>query len=250
MKKINVIGDIHGRDLWKKIVSDDATNIFLGDYFDSRDKITLDTQLKNFEEIVQYKKEHFANTILLLGNHDFHYLQGVDEFYSGYQSYGKASIGFALEEVIKSRIINITELMQLTDSYSVLFSHAGVSMTWLKNNFPDYESINQIFEDDMINQLFYFQRKKFDFDAVYPFMHKMPDNSGDNKEQSPIWIRPGSLRHDLIPGINMQVVGHTQVKTDIEFIDDGLILADAFHVNKYLQIEYNNEEANFRIKDI
>ena len=39
MSKIVVIGDIHGRAIWRKIVDDnpDADRfIFLGDYFDSR----------------------------------------------------------------------------------------------------------------------------------------------------------------------------------------------------------------------
>ena len=35
--KLNIIGDIHGRPCWKELVQDDAINIFIGDYLDSRE---------------------------------------------------------------------------------------------------------------------------------------------------------------------------------------------------------------------
>ena len=37
MKKTIIIGDIHGRDIWKNIVAQEQADrvIFIGDYFDS-----------------------------------------------------------------------------------------------------------------------------------------------------------------------------------------------------------------------
>ena len=48
--KIIAIGDIHGRSIWKNIVSANSYDkvVFLGDYFDSFDIHTLD-QIDNFK---------------------------------------------------------------------------------------------------------------------------------------------------------------------------------------------------------
>ena len=52
MKTI-VIGDIHGRDVWKKIVEHENADkvIFIGDYFDSFD-IPSSDQINNFLDII------------------------------------------------------------------------------------------------------------------------------------------------------------------------------------------------------
>ena len=52
MKKTIVIGDIHGRDIWKSIVAQENPDrvIFIGDYFDSFN-IESVTQQHNFKEI-------------------------------------------------------------------------------------------------------------------------------------------------------------------------------------------------------
>ena len=58
MKTI-IIGDIHGRSVWKQIVEkeQDAHKIvFLGDYFDSFDIKGVE-QLHNFNEIIKFKQD-------------------------------------------------------------------------------------------------------------------------------------------------------------------------------------------------
>ena len=83
MKNI-YLGDTHGRNTWKKIVEahPDADNIvFIGDYFDSRDDISGLEQLRNAQEIVEFKKDRELDptkrVYLLIGNHDHHYWPGV-----------------------------------------------------------------------------------------------------------------------------------------------------------------------------
>ena len=72
-----IIPDIHGRTFWKDAVSKkDETEkvIFLGDYLEpytSREGITHEDAYNNFLEIIEYKKQHMDDCILLLGNHDF-----------------------------------------------------------------------------------------------------------------------------------------------------------------------------------
>ena len=73
--KTVIIGDTHGRDVWKSIVGYEKADrvIFVGDYFDSFD-IPYDVQINNFLDIVAYKESGLAEVILLIGNHDYHYL--------------------------------------------------------------------------------------------------------------------------------------------------------------------------------
>lgn len=69
MNKILVLGDIHGRTIWKDIVNkeDPDLTIFLGDYCTTHDNISSEDQISNLKEILQYKKDN--NVILLRGNH-------------------------------------------------------------------------------------------------------------------------------------------------------------------------------------
>ena len=70
--KITAIGDIHGRNIWKDIVekeSDSDKIVFVGDYVDTYDNISPGQQVKNFEEILEFKKTNPNKVTLLLGNH-------------------------------------------------------------------------------------------------------------------------------------------------------------------------------------
>ena len=70
--KILVLGDIHGRIIWKDIIdieNPDLT-IFLGDYVTTHEHITASQQIVNLEAILQYKEENLNKVILLRGNHD------------------------------------------------------------------------------------------------------------------------------------------------------------------------------------
>ena len=72
-----IIPDIHGRTFWKEGVSKKRETekvIFLGDYLEpytSQEGVTHEDAYNNFLEIIEYKKAHMDDCILLLGNHDF-----------------------------------------------------------------------------------------------------------------------------------------------------------------------------------
>ena len=74
MKTI-VLGDTHGRNIWKDIVAQEKADrvIFIGDYFDSYD-LEPAIQQHNFKEIIEFKEKDECEVILLVGNHDYHYL--------------------------------------------------------------------------------------------------------------------------------------------------------------------------------
>lgn len=69
--KILVLGDIHGRTIWKDIIEKENPDkvIFLGDYVSTHDNISSTQQLNNLEDILAYKEDNLDKVILLRGNH-------------------------------------------------------------------------------------------------------------------------------------------------------------------------------------
>lgn len=222
--KIIAIGDIHGRHSWAKIVAKEELStdkiIFVGDYFDTFAKISPATQIENFEMILEYKRQFPDKVVMLLGNHDFHYI--VDgEKYSGYQDEAAEAIG----AVVKAAI-DTGDLVVAHQEGAFLFTHAGVSQTWAMNCGID---MNNPVEE--INLLLEHSKDSFRFSRA--------DSSGYGESiwQSPIWIRPDSLIKDMPPGYT-QVVGHSTQPKGIDLSrGDNLILIDTLGVDQYLIIE-------------
>ncbi len=80
MKTI-VIGDIHGRSIWKNIIDKEKEFdkvVFVGDYFDSK-IYSAQEQIDNFLNIIDFKQSirEDQEVILLIGNHDLHYFPEV-----------------------------------------------------------------------------------------------------------------------------------------------------------------------------
>ena len=53
--KILILGDIHGRTIWKDIIEKESPDkvIFLGDYVSTHDNISADQQLSNLNNILR-----------------------------------------------------------------------------------------------------------------------------------------------------------------------------------------------------
>ena len=108
--RIVALGDTHGRVLWKEIVAKekDADKIvFIGDYFDTHYDISVDQQIQNFKEILEFKKNNMDQVVLLLGNHDFHYLNEAQEKYSGFQAFKYVDINEILQPAVKSGLVQM-----------------------------------------------------------------------------------------------------------------------------------------------
>lgn len=201
------IGDIHGKNIWKQLVDREFDECyFMGDYFDTRDQIPTVTQVRNFKEICIYARNN-PKVHLCLGNHDFHYLKGIKERYSGFQFY----TNFDIQEVLEENIDLLKPVYQ-NDDY--IISHAGISKTFLYNvlKLENPLDINKKFEED---------RLILRFNGYDPY--------GDDTTQSCIWIRPDSLMKDRLDNYK-QIVGHTAVNdiqtlNDITFVD----VLDAVH---------------------
>lgn len=226
--KLIAIGDIHGRSSWKEIIkSTDADKIvFIGDYFDSKDLVLAKEQIENFKDILSLKRNSPDQVVLLFGNHDFHYLSGAGEQYSGFQYGSQYDIEEVLNEAVKERLV---QMAHVDNQY--LFSHAGVTKTWLTNQGYAGQQM-----DEFINDLFYWQPQCFRFQ-----IGENRSSSGDDITQSPIWVRPESLSTDAVDGY-IQVVGHTQQRSLT--ITNNLILIDAVGTSgEYLVIENDKPSA-------
>ena len=140
-KKIDdmlIIPDVHGRGFWKDAV-DDFPNlpvIFLGDYMDPYPQEGIDNTmaLENFQRIMDYKRQNAERVILLIGNHDLHYMSSL---------FTKLAMGTRFSQLMFSvlkKMFNDDERffhLACTVEYEgkkVLFTHAGVSKIWYEVN--------------------------------------------------------------------------------------------------------------------
>ena len=195
MANLIAIGDIHGRDVWKQICATEQVDqvVFVGDYFDTHESISPRKQKKNFKELVEFKKRHLHKVILLVGNHDFHYLGYTGQQYSGYQP----ACANEFSGILKTAIDEGLMQMCYTQS-NVAFTHAGITNTWAEASQIDLENL-----ETSVNELFNTKPSAFEFTAG-----NRKDATGDDISQTPIWVRPNSLQKDAIEGY-VQVVGHT-----------------------------------------
>ena len=232
--KIVTIGDIHGRHIWKKIVQanpDADLFVFVGDYFDSVD-VSPVIQKHNFKEILDFKRQNPSKVILLIGNHDFHYLRGSVNQYTGYQGLHRWDFQELLDQATNENLIQICFKY---DKY--LFTHAGVTKTWAKQYEVDLNDV-----ENELNYLYERYKQSFEFQMG-------PNNSsiGEDVTQGPIWVRPVSLKQDRLDGY-IHIVGHTSCNdVDVDLINK-VIVTDALRANKYLIINISESKSDYHIR--
>lgn len=243
MTKRVIIPDMHCNIEWvKNILKRESPNIviMLGDYFDSFDPDLYNNSPNSFKELLKIKedfiKENGENSfITLLGNHDFHYLYDVLEQYSGFS--------WRLSEEI-SPLINLEfekhnlPIVYIDETNKIIFSHAGVTNTWMKDN-----NINSIYD---INNTC------FKYPNVLMFTYKNSgDMYGDSISSSPIWVRPNSLLKDKVKDW-VQVVGHTEyiTKNNNYYLKDNCYFIDNSQDTYMIQELDNNVLTDIKIKTI
>lgn len=230
MSKTIILGDTHGTSFWKLIthIENPDRVIFIGDYFDSFE-IKTEEQCNNFLDIIEYKKTSGKDVILLIGNHDYHYIVGENGT-SGYQTIGKLQI----EPIIKENL-NHLQIAYQFDNF--LCTHAGVSEVFLNEVFgKDGWSTNKLADD--LNELFKYKPFAYLFNGY--------NNTGDDIQQTPIWIRPKSLIASS-PNISkdlIQIVGHTTYSTLINFKDKYYFIDTLKKSGQYLIIKDNDITIN------
>lgn len=215
MQRYNIIGDIHGRTKWRMLVVDDATNIFVGDYFDSYSFISFDDMKTNFVAIKEYCSEHGG--IMLMGNHDLHY--------------------FHYEETSRMDIDNKDEIRELLSSIvseksiayaineRIICSHAGFTDPWVmvesatRSEYRLNDTADAYQLATFANELFckqYYDMSNGKMGEMLPSFQfrnhaRQYDSYGISPAHSPVWVRPEALSKYAFNKQNItQIVGHTQ----------------------------------------
>lgn len=128
--RIIIVPDVHGRTFWRKLIAENNFDkvIFLGDYGDpyGYEGITHEDALSELRDIITFKKNNPDKVVLLLGNHDLHYID--DKFACSRYSYQNRH---RYKELIYGNI----DLFQVAYEYEqndqkYLFTHAGVTKGW------------------------------------------------------------------------------------------------------------------------
>lgn len=250
MSKNIYIGDIHGRKEWKQIVEThaDADNIvFIGDYFDAYEReVSGQDELENVLEILEFKKQQEQDptkrVYLLIGNHDHHYWPGVID--NGGTSRYRYNMAATFEQffAVHGHHFQMAVIVE-----NRLCTHAGVSHVFLQETGYWTEAVNTGIQpkvDEYLNRLFAANPNEFKFEMAMgrnPDSFSWLDPSGDNMEQSPIWIRPLSLfrsnKNSFLKDEYVQIFGHTRVrKIDIDGNATGgrYFLIDTLEQGEYL----------------
>ena len=201
-----IIPDVHGRVFWKEVVKNSEDKIiFLGDYVDPYpgENISLTGALDNLSEIIDYKKSNPSKVILLLGNHDFMYMDSEHNKYS-------CRHDFENEPKITKLLMNNRDLFQMNYSIEIknklyIFSHAGILKPWIekyKNLFGEFPG-----SLDKINELY----KKWDPEFISSLLEISYYRGGWSDFGSMIWS--DVREHSVSCEENIyQIFGHTQLK--------------------------------------
>ena len=208
MKRI-IIGDPHGRwnfvkQIYDKELPDEV--VILGDYFDSF-KIDVYTQRESHENIINLRKEHLkmhnGRFIMLIGNHDFHYM---DEKFGRCSGWNALSASVASYPLCRDWDAEILKFIFVDEINKTIYSHAGVSMNWF-NSWIKSKSLGDI------NTI---ETKAFSFT-----FKDGGDYFGSSSYNSPLWIRPEGLKEcpykDKEGIVWSQVFGHTEPETPMHW---------------------------------
>ena len=209
--KTLIIPDVHGRTFWKKIVDSNLPIVFLGDYVDpySFDGISKEDAINNFKEILTFAKERKNQVTLLLGNHDAHYVG-----YSPDCCRMDIKNAYLLYNLYKINE-NLFKVMHVIDN--TIFTHAGITTEWLKQN--DIKVKNNVSKIEKIVNNFTFTNEHLSEIDMYglgceysPITQIGSLRGGEYAYGSPIWA---DARESLsIPAFEdyNQIFGHSQLQ--------------------------------------
>lgn len=233
--KLIVIGDIHGRDSWKRLIDKTALNVFVGDYFDPYDYIPYDVLKSNFLEIMDLKNQYPDNVVLLYGNHDFHYIYERDE--ASRYDYEHEDDILRLFSEFKHNLYGVA----YSPCEKCLISHAGLTKEWVNEYLPNITENAPVKDIEVaVNELWKTNKYAFSFEPNCT----PEDYFGYSPQHGPLWVRDKTLyKHAFNKDLDwIQIVGHTcqdnieevgMVKKNLVFVDCLGVVEKAFET--YMQ---------------
>lgn len=203
-----IIPDIHGRTFWRSAVigRESDTIIFLGDYVDpypDEDGIAQVDGMVALLEVLDFKRQHPDNVILLLGNHDLSYIS-KHQYRCRYDEKNCDIIARALlDNLSLFKIAHEAEV----DGRRYIFSHAGILPLWLQENKCYIGSVPPGQEVEVLNREFAAGR----LDEPLGFVGH--SRGGHMPAGSMVWADEEEhcelTEAERLPGV-YQVFGHTQ----------------------------------------
>lgn len=222
MSNIIAVGDIHGSAKWRDIVEEnnDATVVFLGDYLDPYGPYNRDDILNNLAEIIEYKRNNMQRVILLLGNHDLHYINYDIQICTRYNIQLAEIAGLLFN-------YNYNLFQYAYQVNNIIFTHAGISNQWFECDFKGdikrniAEQLNNPTDEQLV--------KMFQIGAT---------RGGDPDMNGGIFWADYSELSDPLHGFT-QVVGHNRVPYVMEFEyanDNKILFCDCLEDGMYFKV--------------
>jgi hypothetical protein len=214
-------GDIHGSMYWQKVVVENPAcrYIFLGDYLDSYEDIPYYQLTGNLKKIIQLKKDRSDDVILLLGNHDLHYIHLDVEPCSRFDYYIEEDAHALFSE-------NIHLFVNAFQEENHIFTHAGISQRWFFNDF--YGDADKNIADQLNNSL----------PDQLPALYRCGWRRGGNINAvgGIFWADIDEL-DDPLPGY-IQFVGHNRVGNIRKIVKNGgkIFFCDCLYNEIYLKL--------------
>ncbi len=207
---ILVIPDVHLRKFWRQCISDNISKVdkvvFLGDYFDPYNEPDLEEDpILMINNIIDLKKNEPNKYILLIGNHDCHYI------WDDYPRSSRYSVWSAKKyNNIFCNNLDLFNIAFVQDD--TIFTHAGITKAWRDMYFPELSilELSKKLASEKLNE----NSVEFVYLAAISFYR-----GGWSKAGSCEWADIHEhLDEEYNPEIYddvYQVFGHTQVKKPI-----------------------------------
>ena len=192
MAKTIVIGDVHGLETWKSFVrwTYRSKVVFLGDYCDPYQSVDDNKVVDNLLKIIAYKRRHPSRVVLLLGNHDMHYLVPELMTCSRYNAY--------ISQTLHAIFMENRSLFQYAyQDGNRIFTHAGISRGWWEECFHGDTSQNIAEQLNCID------------DTKLPILAQCGWARRGTSPYGGIFWADSSEMEDPLPGFH-QIVGHTR----------------------------------------
>ena len=145
--KILILGDIHGRTIWKDIIEKESPDkvIFLGDYVSTHDNISSETQIANLNDILDYKEANSSKVILLRGNHD---IQHLGYYWAECSGLDPKVWQHMSESNFKERFLKLTQWVHIDDdlkvisSFTLIYARAGAPTLFIYSSIDLYQEFD------------------------------------------------------------------------------------------------------------
>lgn len=205
---IITIPDLHGKNNWKHFNIEDYDKVvFLGDYVDSKEEVSDKKEIENLEEIIEFKLKHPDKVVLLLGNHDIHYLY--------YPLYRASSFNERIQNVLTALFKSHKDLFAYAFQMgNHLWTHAGVSNAWFRSHISVFEKLTKKDTRSEIASIL----NEMELHYLDALASSSPTRGGSAPYGGILWADKSETVKDYLPLMH-QYVGHSRVPA-IERIGD------------------------------